>query len=120
MHRNLGSSIALANLLVREITSDQARETSALADAAKERTANDLASIQHGNEFASRLLSSEAKLEKQMENLEEASDAIDGHKSKVQESAESADKAISKSLEEIDALKTEKSELITESFNEFS
>lgn len=119
-HRSLGANIALANLLVREITSDQAREAAVMVDAAKERIASDLVSIQHGNDFASRLLADSSKIETQIENLEEASDAIDEQKSKVQQHAENADKAINKSIEEIDALKTEKSESITESFNEYS
>jgi hypothetical protein len=107
-------------LLVREITSDQARETTLMVDAAKERIATDLVSLQHGNEFANRLLSNASKIDAQIESLEEASTAIEEHKAKVQESAENADSAISKSIEEIDALKSEKSESITESFKEYS
>lgn len=44
-NRSLAINIALSNLLVREITSDQAREANALVDAATQRIEADLASL---------------------------------------------------------------------------
>jgi hypothetical protein len=117
--RNFSSNYTMAVILIREITSDSAKEATAIVDAAKERLENDLAAIQNGSAAATEFLQSNDGIVKQIEILESASTTIAEQVATIQKATESGKSDIAQMLAEVDDLKDESSESINESLAEY-
>jgi hypothetical protein len=119
IQRNLAVNFTLAEVLVRDITSDHRREADAMVDAAQKRLENDLAALQRGGAIAESLTANHDQISNQIKTLDSAAALVDGQVSEMQKSTDEARENVATLVEKFIALKDEKTQEIDSSLLQY-
>lgn len=118
--RSFAVNLTLASFLIREITSEQGRETAAIIDAARDRIEKDMSFLQQGSNYAQILIENKAEINAQIETLSDANETVTEKLSELEKSTAEAIANIERLDKFVAELASTSNESIEESISSFN
>jgi hypothetical protein len=118
--KHFAVNLTIAGFLVREITSEQGRETAAIVTAAGARLEKDLSFLQQGSSYAQNLIGNKEKIDTQIETVSEANETVTEKLSELEKSTTKAQEHIEKLNKDVVQLASASNESIEESVTSFN